>query len=290
MKNHKLNCEKARDISIVETLKRSGHFPIREAEKEAWFLSPFRSETQASFKVDKQLNRWYDHGAGKGGNVIDLVMELNNFSISETLEFLHNKVNSFSFHKPSPGLLIKDKNHEILELKNLEHHALLTYLKSRKIETEIARTYCKEIHYKANGKNFFSIAFKNRSNGYETRNSFFKGCLGKKDITFLEKGEENLCIFEGFFDFLSYLTLFGDRNLKEDYIILNSVSLIEKISEIIKKYDVIFACLDDDESGKKGLKKIRQYHANVFDGSMFYHGFKDINEYLMNRTIEPVTE
>jgi len=33
-----------------------GHFPTRETDKEAWFLSPFRSENQASFKVCKKLN------------------------------------------------------------------------------------------------------------------------------------------------------------------------------------------------------------------------------------------
>ena len=73
----KLTCERARAFPIEKALAKLGHFPTRSTEKEAWFLSPFRSETQASFKVSKKLNRWYDHGAGKGGNVIDLICQIN---------------------------------------------------------------------------------------------------------------------------------------------------------------------------------------------------------------------
>ena len=57
MKKEKLNCKSARNISITEVLGKLQHFPKKESEKEAWFLSPLRSETQASFKVSKKRNR-----------------------------------------------------------------------------------------------------------------------------------------------------------------------------------------------------------------------------------------
>lgn len=60
MKKEILNCEKARSICIVLTLAKLGHFPKRKSEKEAWFLSPFRSETQASLKVSLKENYWID--------------------------------------------------------------------------------------------------------------------------------------------------------------------------------------------------------------------------------------
>ena len=46
-----LSCERARAFPIEKALAKLGHFPTTTNEKEAWFLSPFRSETQASFKV-----------------------------------------------------------------------------------------------------------------------------------------------------------------------------------------------------------------------------------------------
>ena len=62
MKRKKITCETARNISIVKALERLWHFPKKASEEEAWFLSPLRSETQASFKVSKKHNLWYDHG------------------------------------------------------------------------------------------------------------------------------------------------------------------------------------------------------------------------------------
>lgn len=39
------------------------------------FLSPFRSETEPSFKINLERNIWYDFGLGTGGNVIDFAMQ-----------------------------------------------------------------------------------------------------------------------------------------------------------------------------------------------------------------------
>ena len=67
-KSNAMDCTTAREISIVSTLSRLGHFPDRESEREVWYLSPFRKEAQASFKVNKRINRWYDNREGVGGN------------------------------------------------------------------------------------------------------------------------------------------------------------------------------------------------------------------------------
>ena len=94
----KINCETARDFSVIKTLEKLGHFPKRTTEKEAWFLSPFRSETQASFKVSKTKNRWYDHGEGVGGNVIDLVCKIKKKKKQEALKFLNDESFCFFFY------------------------------------------------------------------------------------------------------------------------------------------------------------------------------------------------
>ena len=96
-RTNKLTCERARAFPIEKALAKLGHFPTKTSDKEAWFLSPFRSETQASFKVSKKLNRWYDHGAGKGGNVIDLICLINKSSVSEALKFIAQDQTLFLF-------------------------------------------------------------------------------------------------------------------------------------------------------------------------------------------------
>ncbi len=49
-----------RAISLMDVLQRLGHVPVRTTSKEAWFLSPLRSETNASFKVS--LVNYPTHG------------------------------------------------------------------------------------------------------------------------------------------------------------------------------------------------------------------------------------
>ncbi|MDC0008200.1 DNA primase, partial [bacterium] len=93
----KLTCERARAFPIEKALAKLGHFPTKTNHKEAWFLSPIRSETQASFKVSKKLNRWYDHGEGKGGNVIDLICLITKGTVKEALKLLEQDLTSLSF-------------------------------------------------------------------------------------------------------------------------------------------------------------------------------------------------
>jgi len=74
MKREQISWEKVRAVCIVKTMAKAGHFPKRETEKEAWFLSPFRPETHTSLKVSKIKNLWFDHGVDFGENVLDLVV------------------------------------------------------------------------------------------------------------------------------------------------------------------------------------------------------------------------
>ena len=202
----KINCKRARNISIIETLARLGHFPVKESEKEAWFLSVLRSETQASFKVSKALNRWYDHGAGFGGNVIDLIQKIHNCSVKEALEFLTNDISYFSFHQQA---IFKNSTPkiQILKVQEIKHPALVQYLFSRKINLATARKYCKEVWYEFSGKKYFAIGLRNDKGGWELRNTYFKNSSSPKSYTYLKNSGKYLVIIEGMFDLLSLIEL-----------------------------------------------------------------------------------
>jgi len=282
MKKDRLTCKKARDISIVSVLGKLGYFPKKITQKEAWFLSPFREETQPSFKVSIVLNRWYDHGEGFGGNIIDLVTRLKRCSILETLEFLSNDISNFSFQKRVKfETTEKQISYEIIKVTELRNHALITYLESRSISVKVANEFCKEIYYKQKGKTYFALAFKNDFGSFELRNKYFKGCIGKKGITTFNYGNTTVCVFEGFIDFLSYKTLHKNKNLEEDYIICNSTSLIRNLIPKLQKYGTISTYLDNDESGKKATIFLKENLVKINDGSMLYKGFNDINDYLV---------
>ena len=225
-----MNCNQFNSIKLEEVLVSLGHHPTKQNEKEAWYLNPFSTETKASFKLNKRNNVWYLHSEGIGGNNIDFMKKYLNASIKEVLAWAEQQNFSSLQHQnnSNPKQEALANNHTIIEVKDIEHQALLEYLKSRKVENQLE--FLKEIHYRMNDKNYFGIGFKNDSGGYEIRNKYSKICLGKKDVSMIKNGSENLKIFEGFFDFLSFKNIEKSiENETSDYMILNSVSMINKI-------------------------------------------------------------
>lgn len=279
MKEKRITCEKARNVCIVQTLATLGYFPSKQSEKEAWFPSPFRSETQASFKVSKTLNRWYDHGEGIGGNVIDLICKLKQISVKESLEFLSDNHCSFSFQqqpvkKESPKL-------EITQVLPIRHPALLDYLTERRIPPTLAHGYLKQVHFILNSVKYFALGLQNEAGGWELRNKFQKHCCSPKAITLISRGKQNIIVVEGMFDFLSLLVIRPKWFVDSDVLILNSLAFASKIGSIIEKYDGINLALDNDEAGEKWTQYLTSIFPKALDKRNCFAGFKDINEKLV---------
>ncbi|MCI5167144.1 MAG: hypothetical protein D3903_13875 [Candidatus Electrothrix sp. GM3_4] len=159
-------------------------------------------------QFNKNTKKW------GGGDIINFVIEkYNNIFDTETaLEKIENIVGgAFCYTSPKkrPKPVKPKKLPARKKIKSLSFFPLISYLSERKIDIPTAKKYLVEIHYSLEDKNYFTIGFKNDSDGYETRNSIFKGCLLKKDITTIqgEKDSKTVFLFEGFLDFLSYLTL-----------------------------------------------------------------------------------
>lgn len=280
----KLSCERARAFPIEKALAKLGHFPTKTNEKEAWFLSPFRSEAQASFKVSKKLNRWYDHGAGKGGNVIDLICQINKSFVREALRFLEQGQTSFSFQQQPPVGTQKDTGLEILHARPIRHYGLIKYLYERKISISTASTICREVHYLHKGRRYFAIGLKNDSGGWELRNRYYKNSSSPKDITHIKNGNGKLIVTEGMFDLLSILEGTEESNLEYDFLVLNSTALVKRAIKPMDTYDRIELYLDNDPNGRRTTQKLLASSNYCLDRSMLYEGSKDVNEWLNYRT------
>jgi len=275
-----LTCERARSICIVKILAKLGHFPSRIAEKEAWFLSPLRSETQASFKVAFKLNRWYDHGLGKGGNGLDLIVAIKNFSVKQALEFLEDNCDSFSFQQPILKKRTASKI-EVLRTREIEHEALIQYLAKRKIPVKIAQPYCKEVWFSYSSKEYFAVGLENHLGGWELRNNYFKGSSSPKSYTYIKRESKTLLITEGMFDFLSLIILEEDLVKASDIIILNSLAFTSKIKSHLSNYENIRLYLDNDSAGDKATVEILNLFRNATDERNSFKNYKDFNEKLM---------
>lgn len=285
----RLSCERARAFPIERALAKLGHFPTKTNDKEAWFLSPLRLETQASFKVSKKLNRWYDHGEGTGGNVIDLICKMKNCTVREALKIIGEEQTSFSFQQQNIiGPEKQGTKISILKVLPITHFALRSYLGSRGISIKTAIGYVKEVHYRFWDKNYFAIGLKNDSGGWELRNKYLKNCSSPKDSAHIKNGNEKLIVTEGMFDLLSILEGAGKSNLNHDFLILNSTAFLRKAMNVIEDYNQIDMYLDNDQNGKEITQKLMARSNNCIDKSKLYEGFKDINEWSVKSAKDEV--
>ena len=283
-----MNCKQFNSISLEEVLLSLGHLPTKQNEKEAWYLNPFASESQASFKINKSLNYWYLFSEGIGGTNTDFMKKYLNASVNEVLVWVESQ-NLSSFQQqnfPNQKLENLPKNYEILDIREIQHSALLEYLTERKVGNQTQFLY--EIHYRMKDKNYFGIGFKNDSGGYEIRNKYSKICLGKKDISTIKNGSESLRVFEGFFDFLSFKNV-EDFLEKEpaDYFILNSVSMTHNIKSSLRNYENIELYFDNDEAGNRAVDMIKNENKKAEDCRILYSDFKDLNDWMINKNPSP---
>ena len=283
-----MNIQEIKMIKLQDFLASLGYTPTKQQGNKLWYISPFRQESHASFKVNTERNQWYDFGIGKGGNIIDLAEQL--YKSSDVSYLIHQIGHNVpSMVSASPGV-VKSKQSsatfENLQVLPLSHPALIRYLQDRCIDIEVAKSVCKEVYYEVNNKRYFAIGFPNCGGGYELRNPFFKGCIAPKDISHFYADEpKKVCfVFEGFMDFLSFMTLRrkeNDRLKWQDYLVLNSVTNIHKAAKRLSRYDSVQCFLDNDEAGRNAyLQLSKELGKSVADASTLYNGFKDLNEYL----------
>lgn len=182
-----MTIEEAKQVRIVDFLAQLGHHAQYIKSDQYWYLSPLRDEQSPSFKVNDRLNEWYDFGAATGGDLVELGKYLyQTESVSEVLAY----IGRHSSDMPLPKVRFQALPPRPVEsdMKNLivvplRHHALYSYLQSRKIDADIGRMFCKEIHYELRDRHYFALAFGNVSGGYEMRNAYYKGCIKNKDIS-----------------------------------------------------------------------------------------------------------
>ena len=275
-----MNCEEVKEkINIRTVLESFNLSPVKENRKTAFYFALDREEKIPSLSVDFVKNKAFDFGTGKSYDVISIVQQMNQCSVSEALKYLEKFV--FSVQKKFQNEEAKlQKEYKILNVREIQHPALIQYLKSRKVYEQ--KDLVKEIEYELNRKKYFGIGFFNNSGGVEIRNKYSKICLGKKDVTLI-KNELNvsneIIIFEGFFDYLTYKNLEKKENLSSDYLILNSTAMLFKVEETLKEYDKISLFLDNDKNGNATKKVILKKYENVEDCSLIYQKFKDLNEW-----------
>ena len=275
---------------IVEYLERKGVKPVRRTAAYALYCSPLREETHPSFKVDTEKNLWIDYGEGRGGSIIDLCMRMEGCTLSEAIRRLGQTVpdntvysshKDFSQNNLQPTMAANETRKLISISGTLPPHLQEYLTKVRCIDLEKAKPFLKSISYEVRGRCYQAIGFANLSGGYELRDDkTFKGTIAPKDITpiFTDRAEP-VCIFEGFMDFLSFLSM--KEEITNHCLVMNSVSNVARTIRYLNDRHLthIRAFLDNDEAGRRAVQDFIKAGFHVEDMNIHFQDFKDLNEY-----------
>ena len=290
---------------IVEYLERKGIKPVRRTPAYALYRSPLRAETHPSFKVDTEKNLWIDYAEGRGGSIIDLCMRLEGCTLLEAIRHLgrnapddtaYSSRNDFAPNNFQPSMAANGARKLISISDTLPPHLQEYLTKVRFINLENAKPFLKCISYEVKGRCYQAIGFSNPSGGYELRDSgSFKGTIAPKDITpiFTDKQtahttdkRQPICVFEGFMDFLSFLSM--KEEITNHCLVMNSVSNVARTVRYLSDRHLthIRAFLDNDDAGRKAVGELIRAGFKVEDMSVYYKDFKDLNEFYVSRVRE----
>ncbi|MFA5638647.1 MAG: toprim domain-containing protein [Anaerovoracaceae bacterium] len=280
--------EQAKQKDLIKVLAGLGYTATPKAGSLTWYKSmlPGRYESDPSFCVFRD-NTWKDFGSDlKRGDVIDFVCAYKGISISEAIDFLlEGEISREPDFVPPPP---RDKPSVIIKAtREISSDQVYDYLNDRCISPHRARPYIKEMdivfpYGKYPEKEYLMVGHYTDARGIEMRSKAFKTIsLSPKGITTYRGTSSAYAIFEGIFDFLSYLEYFNIDELKHTCIILNGVSFIGGVAPFLKEKEV-HCFSDNDKAGDQVYHTLVSEGCLVIDERHYYKGYKDFNDFLVN--------
>ena len=290
MTNEVFSLSRLRETDLAYLLEMLGHEPTarKKNDTDYWYLSPLRNEQTASFHVNRTANEWYDFGLMAGGNPVDFLLRYHGCSVSELLDRMNVSFSphQLSLHEPElhEGRAGNDSKLVVKDVRPLYAYPLKNYLHERSIPIAVADAFCKEVAYEIGGRSYYGIGFQNDAGGWEIRNKNFKQSSAPKDITCVGSGAASAHVFEGFMDFLSYVTLHPYQDpCAVDFVVLNGAGLFDRALPFLEQHSSVHLWLDRDITGLGyrdcGLSLGSQY----MDESGLYEKFKDLNDWLRHK-------
>ncbi len=235
-------------LDYFHSLVKSGFLKYEGIHGKEYFFG-FMEQRTGSIAVDDKANVWYDHAAGKGGDIIAAVQEFENKTFFESVESLSGSVPVREFlPRQKPEIAPKIVVEKVCEIS---HDALIQYIQRRGIDLQDIAPFGKEVHWRNKGKRYFAVGFPNESGGWVLRSSIFKGNILGGGISIQILGTaKSIKVFEGWFDFLSYMNHSEATDFKA--IILNSTAnlSLRLMLDILKERQKVELYLDNDATGE----------------------------------------
>ena len=225
------------------------------------FCSPLRNEHNPSAVIFYNTKQYFDFSTEERMTLPTFIAKVENCDFKRAIELISGA--TFQCLTPyAPQVDLSDGS-PVGEYSTLTDAALFRYTESRGISTRTAIKYLQQCRWK--GK-YNKIAFRNDKGGYAIRNNqpnaqqrWFND--GPNRPTTISHNSDRVVIFEGTFDFLSWVEYMNYKKKsieKFDAITLNSVSNYRWLvmENQLAKYSKIFLYLDNDKAGRETTAKI----------------------------------
>ena len=279
-----MKIEELKQKDIVSYLASRGLSPQKSNGKTAVFLSPVGKEHTASLMVDTSKNRYTNYSTGGFGDVLDLIQEIDNCDFKTACATLSggefNHIEEYT-----PPKVVKKSGVEIHSVDIITDTGLLEYfIEKRKIDETVLKTYCSEVSFsfpyslKDNTRVYRAIGFPTSMKSWELRSTFIKIASPPKSFSRMKGfSSEKYLLFEGWVDYLSYLTHHNVLTPKYDAFVLNGVHQLRLIKPFLENKDV-YVYVDSDEAGDGVIEEMD--NCNPIDMRFSFPFFNDYNEFL----------
>lgn len=315
----------AKEIPIQRLVEALGGRYSKSTKKGIlWYHSPFRpDERTASFQIDEAKNRWHDFGlvsqsGSAGGDIIDLWCDYHNQdrksgvkaaldglaqfgSVSNSLRSTPIKT-TFRAIPKRQIIDTEEPRFKILKLYNgLFFDGIKQEVARRRISLPLASKYLKQVYLQDTenpDRKLNGFAFKNDKDGWEisipnpATNKAFKTSTTPKWFTTIEGSDSStICVFEGFWDFLTWMEMQKTTIPPNKVYVLNSVSFTAYLVELLQAnqndIETIKLYTDNDDAGRQAAMIITE----ALDGSginigtmeQSYKGSKDLNDWWVSK-------
>lgn len=297
-----------RQILIVDYAARLGFTVVRKGkyfslkEHDSVIIDPYKNCFWRNSKCGNGSS------IGRGGSIIDFVLEFTNLSLHEVLKQLSSEILGTTSKTDFVGSKEQKRNYtgglELPEADSNMHNVYAYLIKTRKIAPEIVQLLVERKQlYQDQMKNCVFVSYdqaelekpvfacKRGTNTFKPFYGDVPGC----DYTqcfYIDQKSEEIFITESVIDALSVMTLRPDVHW--NFLALAGVGKIECLSRYLTNaIKTVRIGTDNDLSGKNAALEMKQIIENekkdiqiIFDFPP--EGWKDWNEFLQNKGgIEP---
>lgn len=274
----------------VESYLTAKQIPFTRSQRGWCFCSPLRNEHNPSAVIFFNTKQYFDFSTEERMTLPTFIAKVENVDFKRAIEIISGA--TFQSLTPCAPQTELSDGKPVGEYSVLKDASLFRYAESRGISIRTALRYLSQCLWK--GK-YNKIAFRNDKGGYAIRNNqpdakqrWFND--GPNRPTTISHNSDAVCIFEGTFDFLSWIEYmsFKKKSIEKfDCITLNSVSNYRWLimERQLDKYNHIFLWLDADKAGRETTAKIiAEYPLEALDMTAQYlpDGCKDFADFWFN--------